>query len=59
MTIQAGQMLLHYRLVEKIGEGGMGEVCRYANERVKTNSRPLSKRGSTLWKEPLRTSLRQ
>ena len=26
MTIEAGQQLLHYRLVAKIGEGGMGEV---------------------------------
>ena len=26
MAIEAGQQLLHYRLIEKIGEGGMGEV---------------------------------
>ena len=24
MTIEAGQQLLQYRLIEKIGEGGMG-----------------------------------
>jgi serine/threonine-protein kinase len=28
MAIEAGQQLLHYRLIEKIGEGGMGAVWR-------------------------------
>ncbi len=26
MAIESGQQLLHYRLIEKIGEGGMGMV---------------------------------
>jgi serine/threonine-protein kinase len=28
VTIEAGQQLLHDRLIEKIGEGGMGVVWR-------------------------------
>ena len=28
MALEAGQRLLHYRLIEKIGEGGMGAVWR-------------------------------
>ena len=28
MSIEAGQLLLHYRLLERIGEGGMGVVWK-------------------------------
>ncbi|MCG6923446.1 MAG: serine/threonine-protein kinase, partial [Acidobacteria bacterium] len=34
MTAQAGQTLSHYRLIEKIGEGGMGVVWRALDKKL-------------------------
>lgn len=34
MTIEAGQQVQHYRLVEKIGEGGLGVVWKAEDTRL-------------------------
>jgi len=46
MTLQPGQMLSHYRLVEQIGEGGMGVVWK-GNDRLSNSDTGQTERQQT------------
>jgi len=37
MTLEPGQQLLHYRLIQKIGEGGMGVVWKAEDTKLHRN----------------------
>ena len=37
MAIESGQQLLHYRLIERIGKGGMGEVYVARDSKLNRN----------------------
>ncbi len=37
MAIESGKQLLHYRLIEKIGKGGMGEVYIARDSKLNRN----------------------